>query len=380
MIQKLSHEGISPYGALLAPKDRPSPAASPCSIPLSPDQSAFYQTVAPTWLRPEQGLGVLSLSLDGTTFRDFFLDTPLQLKAGVHFSLTALQGAATAELAAFSQPRSLGTKRLTQGFTIRPRLRVDCLHTLYYQEREPGFFFPGEAHGMTELLYVDRGSVHSVAEGRDLLLHQGDLVLYTPGQWHMHYADPGVAPGLVRLTFDAAGRDLSPLCNRILSSPQRGVPLLRQMLQEQERGDDYSQDLIHAHLSTLLLTLLREADNAPAPLQTAAALSGENEIIRRAQQFIAREVYARLSVPIVARGSGVSPSYLTALFQKHLQISPGEYIRRLKLQQSKQLLREGNMTITQISEALHYSTIHHFSRQFKDKFGISPTEYAKSFR
>ena len=30
--------------------------------------------------------------------------------------------------------------------------------------------------------------------------------------------------------------------------------------------------------------------------------------------------------------------------------------------------------------ALQYSTVHHFSRQFKDKFGITPTEYAKSVR
>ena len=82
----------------------------------------------------------------------------------------------------------------------------------------------------------------------------------------------------------------------------------------------------------------------------------------------------------VAKNAKVSPSYLTALFQKHLQISPGEYIRRIKLQESKQMIREGSMNFTEISEALQYSTVHHFSRQFKEKFGITPTEYAKSVR
>ena len=38
------------------------------------------------------------------------------------------------------------------------------------------------------------------------------------------------------------------------------------------------------------------------------------------------------------------------------------------------------MNFTEISEALQYSTVHHFSRQFKEKFGITPTEYAKSVR
>ena len=73
-------------------------------------------------------------------------------------------------------------------------------------------------------------------------------------------------------------------------------------------------------------------------------------------------------------------AYLTVLFQKNLQISPGEYIRRIKLQESKQMIRENNLNFTEIAAALQYSTVHHFSRQFKEKFGITPTEYARSVR
>ena len=42
----------------------------------------------------------------------------------------------------------------------------------------------------------------------------------------------------------------------------------------------------------------------------------------------------------------------------------------------------GNHTFAkrEIAAALQYSTVHHFSRQFKEKFGITPTEYAKSVR
>ena len=85
-------------------------------------------------------------------------------------------------------------------------------------------------------------------------------------------------------------------------------------------------------------------------------------------------------MPLVAEHVDVSPSYLTALFHKNLQISPGEYIRRIKLQESKQMIRENNLNFTEIAAELQYSTVHHFSRQFKEKFGITPTEYAKSVR
>lgn len=103
-------------------------------------------------------------------------------------------------------------------------------------------------------------------------------------------------------------------------------------------------------------------------------------MVGHAQRFIGQNVRMKLSVPMVAREVGVSPSYLTALFHKNLQISPGEYIRRAKLQESKLMIREGKMNFTEIAQVLQYSTVHHFSRQFKEKFGITPTEYARSIR
>jgi AraC-like DNA-binding protein len=153
------------------------------------------------------------------------------------------------------------------------------------------------------------------------------------------------------------------------------------MLREQERMDEFSNDVILAQLKLLLLELLRETV-APrgGRLQASNAVHAENEIIRQAQQYVSSHIREKLSVPLVARQVDVSPSYLTALFHKNLQISPGEYIRRIKLQESKQMIRENNLNFTEIAAELQYSTVHHFSRQFKEKFGITPTEYAKSVR
>ena len=234
---------------------------------------------------------------------------------------------------------------------------------------------------MAELLYVDSGRVHSVADGQELLLERGDLVLYSPEQWHMQYADIGVAPRYVTISFELQGMELTPLLNRKFTAPQNVVSLLQNMLREQERMDPFSNEIILSQLNLLLLFLLREA-SAPrgGKLQTSNAIHSENEIIRQAQQYISTHIREKLSVPLVARQVDVSPSYLTALFHKNLQISPGEYIRRIKLQQSRQMIREGNMNFSQIAQALQYSTIHHFSRQFKEKFGITPSEYARSVR
>ena len=267
-----------------------------------------------------------------------------------------------------------------QDAPIHRRLKLDTLYTFFYQEKEPGFLFSGEAHPLVELTYVDQGELHCVADGRDFLLNPGDLTLYAPNQWHMQYADIGVSPRFLTVSFDPGSYDLSALYNRKITLSRQQTAFLQEMLRQQALADEYSEDMILCLLTQLLLSLLCSTDTTLAPLQSAQGLKNENSIIRKAQQYITANVQNKLSVPDTAKNAGVSPSYLTALFHKHLQISPGDYIRRIKLQEAKQLIRSGEMNFTQIAAALNYSTVHHFSRQFKENFGFTPTEYAKSVR
>ena len=347
---------------------------------LAGGEASVYRAASETWISCGSGTSVLSVSRDGENFLHFYLDKRVCVSAGILFALSPFQGESSAYISARLEPEAVG-KRLSAGLRIEHRLRVDGLYTFFYHEKEQGFLFPGEAHSMLELTYVDQGSLHSVADGQDLLLKQGDMVIYAPNQWHMQYADVDVAPRYVTLTFDLLGEGIEPLVNRKFTASRQMVSLLRQMLREHEQLDEFSNDMIISLLNMLLLELLREAA-APsgAKLQTSNAIHSENEIIRKAQQYISAHIREKLSVPLVARQVDVSPSYLTALFHKNLQISPGEYIRRIKLQESKQMIRENDLNFTEIATALQYSTVHHFSRQFKEKFGITPTEYAKSVR
>ena len=347
---------------------------------LTGQEGTVCRAKADTWVTFGTGMSVLSVSKDGETYQHYYLDKPVCIRQGVLFALSAFQGTATALLSTEEDPQRT-EKTATHSLRSENQIRVESIYTFFYHEKEQGFLFPGESHPMAELTYVDQGSMHSVVNGQDLLLKQGDLVVYGPDQWHMQYADIGVAPRYVTISFELSGVDLSPLLNRRFAAPQNVAKLLQAMLREQERMDAYSGDIILANLKLLLLQLLRETVSPRGgKLQASNAIHAENEIIRQAQQYISTHIREKLSVPLVARQVDVSPSYLTALFHKNLQISPGEYIRRIKLQESKQMIRENNLNFTEIAAELQYSTVHHFSRQFKEKFGITPTEYAKSVR
>ncbi len=350
------------------------------TLSLTQSETSVYLCKSECWLCCADGTVTLSVSLDNVTYRHFYLDRPVWINPGVYFSLSPFLTSATARIAFMEAPSVVGRCSISEALYVEPQLQVSRLHTFFYQERERGFLFPGEAHSMLELNYVDQGSMHSVADGKDLLLEQGDMVLYAPNQWHMQYADVDIAPRFVTFSFDVSGCDMSPLFNRIIKPPQQAVNLLQMMLREWEHTDQYSTDMVISMLTQLLLLLQRSNEDSAGKLTASNTLHSENTIIRRAQQYIVEHIREKLTVPSVAKMVDVSPSYLTALFHKNLQISPGEYIRRIKLQESKQMIRENDMNFTEIAAQLQYSTVHHFSRQFKEKFGITPSEYAKSVR
>ena len=383
MIRNLNQVSFQGFGTILPERAHTAKIVDKGArqtVHLQPGDAPVYRAISETWLTCGTGMSVLSVSNEGEKYFHFYLDKPVCVKNGIIFSVTPFREEAAFEMAAGVWPEVIGVKN-AESLRVENQMRVEGLYTFFYHEKEQGFLFPGESHPMPELTYVDQGSLHSVCEGQDLLLKQGDIVVYGPNQWHMQYADFGVAPRYVTLSFDLNGADISPLMNRKFPAPQQAVTLLQQMLREQERMDAFSNDMIIAQLNMLLLLLLRECEKPTGgKLQTSNAVHSENEIIRQAQIFISTHIREKLSVPLVARQVDVSPSYLTALFHKNLQISPGEYIRRIKLQESKQMIRENDLNFTEIAAALQYSTVHHFSRQFKEKFGITPTEYAKSVR
>lgn len=250
--------------------------------------------------------------------------------------------------------------------------RLKGVEQIGMQTCERGFLFSGEESILHRLIYVARGKLRCAVNGQGTELNAGELVLLTPGVFYMYYADVHRAPVVLTATFRMEGAGLPCGTVRAEEAPEG---LLSSLVGELSRPDAYSEDMSFALLTQLLVTLCREEKAVDACFTPAG---GEGAIVARAQQYIASHAAERLSVPLVAKTVGVSPSYLTALFHKRLDMAPGEYIRRVKLQLSRQMIRRGGMSLTEIAAALNYSTVHHFSRQFREKFGITPSDYGKT--
>ncbi len=309
----------------------------------------------------------------------FYLDKPVRLFPGVPFALYPLSPPLDVELYIRAGAiKSILPMEKPGASVLRPQVSIPCLYTLFYQEKPKGFFFPGESHAPYELTYVDMGRLHCVVGGRDLALSQQELMLFAPRQWHMQYAQADMPVNFVTISFDVLPADLPLPCGAVIPATRELTACLQRILALQKEEAPYQGDMILSLCTQVLLLLLRgQADQAQREEPAAAA---ESLLVERALLYIDAHFIHHLTVMEVASHIHVSPSYLATLFKRQLNVSPLHHIQRLRLNQSRQLLVKGEESIAEISARLGYKTPQHFSRCFKNQFGFSPREFARSLK
>ena len=88
------------------------------------------------------------------------------------------------------------------------------------------------------------------------------------------------------------------------------------------------------------------------------------------------EMERRLAQPLaishLARGANLSPSRFTQVFRSHTGLSPGRYLRQLRLTRARHLLDTTFLSVKEVMAAVGFNDPSHFSRDFHRAFGVSP--------
>ena len=61
-------------------------------------------------------------------------------------------------------------------------------------------------------------------------------------------------------------------------------------------------------------------------------------------------------------------------------MTPGAYLAKVRMEESKLLLREGTLSMGEIAKQLGFSSQQQFSRQFHAVTGMTPSEYVRTLR
>ena len=97
-------------------------------------------------------------------------------------------------------------------------------------------------------------------------------------------------------------------------------------------------------------------------------------IVRKCVQYITAHTHENITLEQLAEGSEYSKEYIAKLFRKHMGMSVSDYIQKTRIDEAKELLREGK-SCGEVACILNYTSQSYFIRQFKKQTGMTPKLY-----
>lgn len=261
---------------------------------------------------------------------------------------------------------------------LKPEMAIDEILAFYYVVKSPNYRFPGEIHDSYELTYVDSGSLSTHIDHEAYELNTYDLCFYAPGQFHTQEITSDKSCSYLSIIFDVNQPLPKQLLNRVFKSNKEVVYLLQQFTKQADKPHSY-----HAtYLSTLLMLVIMNLIESSKEEHQIKPTSPNNQyyedtLLEEILTYINTHLHDSLPIDQICNEFSLSRSSLQNLFKENLSIAPKQYINEAKLNRSRNLIRDGQHTISEIAYLLGFTSIHYFSRKFTHRFGITPSEYAR---
>ena len=247
------------FGTVIASLPDDMPCTSHCCVRAG-EPIKEWLSQEPVVLDYVSGMPLLVI-YEAESYSLYYLDRVFKLRPGVRFSVTALDALCCFDICT-ARPdvlSLLGEHPAEIFYGASSDLKLERLYTFFYQECSRDFYFRGEQHEALELVYVDRGELHNLVGGVDILLRPQQMLLINRNIWHMQYADLPVS--FLTVSFRAAvDSPCSSLCGQVLALTARQITLLRRMLDEHS-STDFAYDCVESLLKLLLADLIRCAND-----------------------------------------------------------------------------------------------------------------------
>ncbi|HWR56444.1 MAG TPA: AraC family transcriptional regulator [Negativicutes bacterium] len=107
---------------------------------------------------------------------------------------------------------------------------------------------------------------------------------------------------------------------------------------------------------------------------------GAQLLFKQVSDYIHEYYMDPLTIRELAESHGVNENRLFYVFTKYAGMGPGDYLMIHRLNRAKELLVTGDAPIIAVAKSVGYSDPYHFSRRFKNQFGIPPSEFREKFR
>ena len=242
-----------------------------------------------------------------------------------------------------------------------------------------------ECAELTYLVFPYRGVYVRHLGGDDAVAEANQVVFFNAGEgYRVSHPVVGGDACLSLWVSEPVVRELAPKAQL-----REGAPLgfRRQRLRIDARAQALVALLRHGlrrnavdtlQAETLVLTLVRRSLGERTS-HAAAASSGRQKLVDRAKLALSTDLGRRWTLAEIADEVGVSPVYLTQVFQQVEAMPLYRYQLRLRLARALDLLGQYD-DLTALGLDLGFSSHSHFTAAFRQTYGRTPAEFQRSAR
>ncbi len=255
----------------------------------------------------------------------------------------------------------------------------------------------GERHDFPEIFYVDNGFEETCIDGTPLTLQAGQLVIFAPNAYHGFEEPDGPGNGAVGIvSFESDSPLLAELYNRVLTltAAQREqfselLTLGLNLFENVDRRTGMKGMVLKPgadirelqNLKNLLELFLLELYHANSNTALPGGANREHFKALQMEQltaYLLERLDRTLTLEQMGEELGLSTTKLWRLVHEKQGCGPMAYFLQLKIEEAKRLLTKTSLNVTEVAERLGFSSVHYFSKMFKEKTGKTPSAYAKT--
>ena len=257
----------------------------------------------------------------------------------------------------------------------------------------PPFKNPNPLPNEACFLYVLEGENHSYSEEEHLHLQKDEGVLMKCG----NYLYDGVGDqrsgqfGLLAVHFYPEvlkaiyGREIPDFLKSGLTPSSSNMTqikanvLIRKFVDEilyyLESPELHTDELVTLKLKEIILLLLK-TENADKVLEIIQNFFSPR--LFSLKEVVESHIFSALTISDLATLCGLSLASFKRDFQKAYQDSPANYIKNRRLEKAAELLLINTEPVSGIAYDCQFNNLAHFSSSFREKYGLSPSEYRLS--
>lgn len=247
-------------------------------------------------------------------------------------------------------------------------------------------------HEDIEIMTVKEGKVAYFVNGKELLLNAGDTIVVNSNQIHYNLCVGEVAKYVIaiinpRILANSVAVEMQAI-KPITDNPD--IPYLRfryiNEYTEQMRSLIYDLPKVRHDPFAITMQFYQIWDIIRKQAEYLGATKEETMSDPRMQSFktmmhfISNNYQEQITLNDIAASGNISKSLCNTLFHQYVGESPINYLMHFRSRKVAELLRSGNMSMSEIAARTGFGGVSYMSETFRKFFEQSPREYRKSWQ